>query len=350
MEAAKFAIDPEFQSLLPQPTKEEYDGLEAQILAGLHIDPVIVLVFNGSRLLGDGHTRHTIATKHGLTCPVREKRVRDRDEAKAWIVANQLARRNLTDERRAYYRGLQYLGAKQEHGGDRKTGGQNPDSSKKVVKNTAFFEKKSSCQNDNLIGKTAAAIAQESGVSPSTIIRDAEFAEAVEATAAVHGPEAKEEILSGESGLSKAEVIRSAPVLCSQCTRNLRVGNPVVKGCKDCKALRKPSLKSAVSEALSEVPEETAPPTIEDEMADKNHELESFCRKLMKLVETELPKDAWLDYMNHRASAIQKFKDGCATIRGAKCSNACPICQGEGCGKCLNTGRVPKYNYQQLCG
>ena len=140
-------------------------------------------------------------------------------------------------------------------------------------------------------------------------------------------------------------------ILCESCQHRKDVGKPLIAKCEECAKLRKKkkTLREEVDDELAETNEEKPEPTIEELMKEQNAKLESFCRKLMKLVDEELPHDAWLDdNMNRRDSAIQKFKDGCATVRSAKCSYICPMCKGDGCTKCHKTGRVPTYQYQQL--
>jgi ParB-like chromosome segregation protein Spo0J len=85
-------IDQEFKELIPALTKEEYEQLEANILAEGVRDSL--LVWNG--VLIDGHNRYEIATKHGIPFDVQEKEFADRAEAERWIILNQFGRRNLS--------------------------------------------------------------------------------------------------------------------------------------------------------------------------------------------------------------------------------------------------------------
>ena len=91
-------------------------------------------------------------------------------------------------------------------------------------------------------------------------------------------------------------------------------------------------------------------PTVEEIMKEKASAIESLCRGIMKFVEEGLVKldDPWLDDLNRREGAVQKFKDGCETLRSCKCVAVCPKCEGEGCAKCHKTGRVTRYTLQQL--
>ena len=99
-------IDQEFTDKIPPLTKEEFEQLEANILAdGLVINPLIVW----NRVIVDGHNRYRILQKHPeIPFQVHEKEFSDRYEVIAWICAKQLKRRNLTDETRKFLIGMQY--------------------------------------------------------------------------------------------------------------------------------------------------------------------------------------------------------------------------------------------------
>ena len=112
-------IDKEFAEKIPPLTKEEYEQLEANILAdGVVINPLIV--WNG--VIVDGHNRYRILQAHPeIPFQLHEKTFSDRYEVIAWICKNQLGRRNLTPAQRKYLIGKQYEAEKARHGGDRKS-------------------------------------------------------------------------------------------------------------------------------------------------------------------------------------------------------------------------------------
>jgi ParB family chromosome partitioning protein len=105
-------------------------------------------------------------------------------------------RRNLTPQEAALIRGRLYEARKQAHGGDRK----------------------SIRQNDGL-KQTSEAIAAESGVSPRTVERDAEFALAVDALAAVdkdivqRATRGVEDVNGEVSSVSRSDVLKAAAAL-----------------------------------------------------------------------------------------------------------------------------------------
>ncbi len=101
--------------------------------------------------------------------------------------------------------------------------------------------------------------------------------------------------------------------------------------------------RSQFDDGEEEEPKEV---TLEDTIRLKNQAIESFCRGLMKFVNDNAPKDEWLSDLSRGESAIKKISDACTTFRSAKCHAACPLCQGEGCPRCHQTGRVPKQNFE----
>lgn len=92
----EIAIDPEFEGIIPPLSKGEEAMLEESILQDGCRHAIVVWKSNGTQVIVDGHNRHRIVTAHGLKYQVEVKEFRDRDEAKNWIIDNQMARRNLS--------------------------------------------------------------------------------------------------------------------------------------------------------------------------------------------------------------------------------------------------------------
>lgn len=86
-------INPEFHSLIPPISPEEYQLLEENILQDGCREEIVI--WNDCIL--DGHNRYEICQKHDLRFKVLDKTfsLETEDEAKTWIIRNQLARRNL---------------------------------------------------------------------------------------------------------------------------------------------------------------------------------------------------------------------------------------------------------------
>ncbi|OPL11247.1 MAG: hypothetical protein AVO38_15970 [delta proteobacterium ML8_D] len=85
--------DTEFKELIPPLTEQEFNQLEENILRDGIRDPLVVW----NDVLLDGHNRLVISEKHGLPYETTEVDFQSREEVKAWIIDNQLGRRNLPD-------------------------------------------------------------------------------------------------------------------------------------------------------------------------------------------------------------------------------------------------------------
>lgn len=105
----KPSIDPEFRALIHAPTADELAGLEADIVARGCLDAI--KTWNG--MIVDGHNRFEICERLGKPYRVEALSFDTREEAKAWMIAHQLGRRNLPENVIAYYRG-QYKALLQE--------------------------------------------------------------------------------------------------------------------------------------------------------------------------------------------------------------------------------------------
>ena len=90
-------VDPEFKALMPPLTEEEYQQLEQNILAKRKCHDTIVLWDN---TIIDGFNRFCICVEHGIEFEVKEMNFASRDDAKIWIIENQLGRRNLNAAQR----------------------------------------------------------------------------------------------------------------------------------------------------------------------------------------------------------------------------------------------------------
>jgi hypothetical protein len=186
-------INAELQSLIPQLTTEEYTQLEVNILAdGCH-DPL--MVWQEEQTLLDGHNRLEICERHGLPYTTEEVSLAGLDAAKAWMIANQLGRRNLSREQASYLRGAQYT--LQKHlsrgGGDHRS----PDATDQKVHSEPFDD-------------TATRLAKDYKVSRSTIKRDGAYADAIDTLADTLGPDVRQTILARETNITRDGVTQLA--------------------------------------------------------------------------------------------------------------------------------------------
>ena len=162
-------IDPAFKALIPQLTQEELGQLEQNILAHGCRDPLVLW----GNVLIDGHNRHAICTRHGLSFQIVQMDFPDREAVEDWMDANQLGRRNLTPDAFKLLLGRRY----------------------NRTKNTGFKGNQHTVAKDQIDPKqtTAAKLATEHGVSEATVKRAAKFAEEVENT-----PELKAAVETGK--------------------------------------------------------------------------------------------------------------------------------------------------------
>jgi ParB-like chromosome segregation protein Spo0J len=156
-------IEEEFRRLIPPLSDEESRQLEANILAEGCRDALVVWAAPDNRyVLVDGHNRYGICRKHQLPFKVQIMQFDDREAVRDWMVNNQLGKRNVTEETKAYLRGLQYSHEKRNIGGT----GANQHAEKSTQE------------------RTAEKLAESYQVSERTIRNDGKFAQAIDRLAA----------------------------------------------------------------------------------------------------------------------------------------------------------------------
>jgi phage N-6-adenine-methyltransferase len=89
----KLKINPEFKSLIPELSAEEYSQLEMNILQDGIREPISVW----RDTIIDGHNRFEIACKHDLDFKTEQYNFESENHVILWIIKNQLGRRNLID-------------------------------------------------------------------------------------------------------------------------------------------------------------------------------------------------------------------------------------------------------------
>jgi hypothetical protein len=93
MRPEQIKIDPIFKALIPPLSDDEFFRLEENLIADGCRDPLVV--WDG--ILIDGHNRFEICTKHNIRFDTKDMEFKNHDDAKEWMLWNQLGRRNLTD-------------------------------------------------------------------------------------------------------------------------------------------------------------------------------------------------------------------------------------------------------------
>jgi hypothetical protein len=181
-------IDAEIVALIPPPSPDERSALERQLLAEGCRDALTV--WAERRVLLDGHTRLGLCRRHGLPYDLAEVSLPSRDAAIAWVLARQGGRRNLTPEGRSYLHGQRYLRERRAPGG---TGANQ-------------HTREQTGQNGPPARGALARLAEELGVAPRTLKRDARFAADADALAAACGAEVKGWALARDARLTRRDV------------------------------------------------------------------------------------------------------------------------------------------------
>ena len=191
----KLNIDEDFKRLIPPLSAEERKQLEENILRDGCRDPLCVW---GDTIL-DGHNRYEICTHHSIPFSVQYLAFRSREEAMAWICANQLGRRNISDETRKYLIGKRYemeksLGAHNAYGTNQ--------FQKKEVRPKMLVEP----SFDRTACRTSERLGEEYHVSHATIDKYGAYAHAIDSLSNVV-PELVPRVLSGEVKISHDNIV-----------------------------------------------------------------------------------------------------------------------------------------------
>jgi hypothetical protein len=180
-------IDPEFRDLIPPLAEVELKQLHDNITSRGCLTPLVVWKEEG--ILLDGHNRYAICKKCDYEYDVKELKFPSRDQAKDWVILNQLGRRNINPKVASYLRGKLYLSRKKSVTNPEGIGGK----SNKIVGGKSCHQ------------QTREEVAKETGVSPRTIANDAAYAEACETVNVTTAAMA-----SGEEKRSRSEIIATA--------------------------------------------------------------------------------------------------------------------------------------------
>ena len=198
-------IDETIRRVLMPLRDDERALLEQSVLAEGIRDPLVVWRRGDELILLDGHHRYELATQHGLDFSVVEMEFDDETDAVQWVLRNQLARRNLTDEQRTLLLGRLYNQIKLA---PHRPPAENAD-------NLSAFSGRSA---------TAQYVASLHGVNEKTVRRAAEFAEVVDALAEIE-PEAAARVLAGELSDAKTALPKVEPELLPKVAERIAQGN-----------------------------------------------------------------------------------------------------------------------------
>ena len=188
-------INKEFKDLIRPLRHKELLQLEENLLADGCRDPIVT--WNG--FIVDGHNRYELCQRHQIPITVVEKYFQSKEEAIAWICANQLGRRNITDETRKFLIGMQYESEKIVLA-QRNAKGRNQYSVPEPEESRQTGGKEISRH------WTAYRIAAENDISPGTVQKYANYTRALE-TIGQKVPPLVPKILSGSFKVSHSNVV-----------------------------------------------------------------------------------------------------------------------------------------------
>ncbi|MBF0557039.1 MAG: hypothetical protein HQK96_21195 [Nitrospirae bacterium] len=187
-------IDPEFRDLIPRLRPEEHKGLEKSLVNEGCRDDIVTW----RDIVIDGTNRLEICSRLNIPFETREMDFKNREEVMKWIINNQLARRNLTDERRRYLMGKRLQQEVKPVGAPKGHEGANQHIKANGVKVTTLAAK-----------RTTGKIAKELKVSPKTVQNSSTYASAVDLIGKV-SPGAKEAILDKKLPTTQKDVVKLA--------------------------------------------------------------------------------------------------------------------------------------------
>ena len=182
-------IDEEFKTLLAPLTSEEFEQLETNIKKEGCREPLSV--WHG--IIVDGHNRYNICHKHNIPFLTHSLDFANRDEAIAWICANQLGRRNISEETKKYLIGKKYeiekmIGARNSMG---------------INQHTSIEKPTVPTPSHN---KTASEMAKQYSLSHSTIYKYGIYSKYIDILQA-KCPEITEKILAGNIKASHENIV-----------------------------------------------------------------------------------------------------------------------------------------------
>ena len=189
-------IDEKFKLLIPPLSSGELQQLEQNLIRDGCREPLCVW----NNTIVDGHNRYKICTRLQIPFTIQQIHFESYEEVAAWICANQLGRRNITDERRKYLIGKRYemekiLGAHNAFGTNQHKGNE--------VKPQMWVEP----TFDKNASLTSKRLGEEYRISHSTIERYSVFARALDTLSEVV-PEFVPKILSGQIKIVRENIVK----------------------------------------------------------------------------------------------------------------------------------------------
>lgn len=230
------SVDSSFSTLIHPLSKDELLRLEENLLRDGCIDPIIV--WNGT--IVDGHNRYALCSKHEIPFAIKRMAFSCKQEAIAWICANQLGRRNISAETRRYLIGKQYEAEKISNAL------KNKDGRNQHQKNeSGESEYRGPILPESVSGHiTAQRIADDNNISMATVTRYGMYSRAIDRLERKM-PELAQAILAGNQKLTQNQVIALSTMKPSQIKKATARTGQVVDSMvhKNTPAIPSPSVK-----------------------------------------------------------------------------------------------------------
>ena len=93
----EFTINPEYESLVPKLSKDQFDLILRSIKENGQQEPIII---NNKGVILDGHHRFKICRSLGIECKFSERNFPNIFEEKLYVIDSNLARRQLNEVQR----------------------------------------------------------------------------------------------------------------------------------------------------------------------------------------------------------------------------------------------------------
>lgn len=194
-------IDADFKNLIRPLNREEYAQLEANLVLDGCRDPITA--WNGT--IVDGHNRYEICNRLHIPYAVQEISFDGREKATIWICANQLGRRNITEETRRYLIGRQYE-AEKIVGFRRNAGGNNQYSTFTDDEKSGISNEVSGKEHRESGRRTAIRIGDKYHISSGAVQKYGKYSQALD-TLGKKMPELVPKILSGNYKISHDNIV-----------------------------------------------------------------------------------------------------------------------------------------------
>ena len=198
MKRTTLTIDPEFKQLIPPLLQTERIQLEENILRDGCREPIALW----GNIIIDGHNRYEICRKHSIPFDTVQVTIHSREEAIAWICANQLGKRNISDESRRYLIGKRY--AMEKILGAHNSAGTNQ-YSKTEVRAKMLPEP----QYDRTASRTRERLGKEYHISHATVLKYENYSEALDYLSGIV-PDLITKVLSGQVKISQENILELA--------------------------------------------------------------------------------------------------------------------------------------------